>query len=456
MRNAMARPFIRDGFFVLFVLVCLIPYRAQAQEVQVPLSPDSTITTIDAELRNALNLFPDVAGFQQAQLFKLSENEYELVIAYREGAQVLRERRLLTAADVADLRQRVARGLETSDRRVGLNQEGQVGLIASTTVLGLVEGGLLAGAFGVEDEGAVALPLMGGALGFFVPLMATQNAPVTEAEADLTFYGGVQGYVHAVQLATLADGDADGPAVAGLAAVLGAVEGTVGYLTARSSGWSGGHAEMVSLNGVSGNLLGLGLGASLADDANVAAGVSLLGSIAGVYFGHRMGQTERYTQGDARIYVQTGWQAVNLTGSLLAAADADDGRSVAALVTGTGAAGLALGRVLVRNRTFTKGEANLTFLGSVAGSLLGGGVAALSDVDGSGVAVMQALGSAAGFGITYGLFAGDARQRTTLSAAGMDLQLRLEPHFTGQRGGPGAGATGVGPVTPRVTFRASF
>ena len=456
----MIRSLLSTCCTILLLLMLLFPARAQAQEVQVPLSPDSTVTTIDAELRQTLSLFPDVTGFQQAELYRVSENQYELVIEYREGAQVLRERRSLSAEEVEQLRQRVAQQMRATGTRVGLNQEGQVGLTAATTFLGLVEGGLLAGALGAESESAAALPLMGGALGFFIPLLATQNAEVTESEADMTFYGGIQGYAHAAQLTALMGDDPDGQAVAGLAAVLGGVEATAGYLTARNNQWSGGHAEMVSLNGISGNLIGLGLGATLADDAGdnsrIGAGMSLLGSVAGAYFGHRMGRSDRYTQGDARIYFQTGTQAVNLVGSLVAASDVEGGQFVAGLLTTTGVGGLALGHVLIRDRDFTKDEANLVFLGSTAGSLLGGGLAALSDAEGSAVAVMQALGSATGFGITYSLFGSEARQRTSISAAGMDVKLRLEPHVNTPIGADRSAGSLSNRVVPKLTLRASF
>lgn len=455
----------RSGLVLCFALVLLIPgllipLTAQAQEAQVPLSPDSTVTSIDAELRRTLELFPEADGFQRAQLYQVGPTTYELVIEYRPAGQILRERRTLTADEVEQLRQRVAAQLRATNTRVGLNQEGQVGLIASTTFLGLVEGSLLAGALDTDSESVAALPLMGGAMGFFAPLLVTQNATVTEAEADLTFYGGIQGYAHAAQLAAFASRDPDGPAVSALAAVLGAAESTAGYLTARNNGWSGGHAEMTSFTGISGNLLGLGLGATLVgestEDASrqVIAGLSFLGSFSGAYLGHRMGRTNRYTQGDARIYFQTGLQAVNLMGSLLVNTDVE-GTGAGALITAAGAGGLALGRRLVRGRTFSKSEANLTFLGSVAGSLLGGGLAALSDADGASVALLQGLGSGLGFGITYGLFADDARRRTAPSTAGIDLEMRLEPHLDTP---VGRGRTGGlhEQVIPKVTLRATF
>ncbi|WP_022834707.1 hypothetical protein [Salisaeta longa] len=434
---------------------------AVAQEVQVPLSPDSTVTTIDAELRNALGLFPDVSGFQRARLFRTGPGTYELVVEYRTGGQMLRQRRPLTAAEVEQLRQRVASQLQAANIRVGLNQEGRVGLVASTTFLGLVEGSLLVGALEAESDAAAALPLMGGALGFFIPLLATQNASVSEAESDLTFYGGVQGYAHAVQLAELVSKDPDGSSVAGLAALFGAVEGTAGYLAATRNGWSGGHAEMISLTGISGNLLGLGLGTALAgetDDGAVSrtiAASSLISSLAGAYIGHRMGCTGRYTQGDARIYLQTGVQAANFIGSLAAATGMEDRRGVAALITGAGVGGLALGRSLVQERNFSKGEANLIFLGSVAGSLLGGGLAAVSDANGSAVALMQAVGSGLGFGITYGLFSDSARRRESSSSAGINVEMRITPHIEApvrQSRMTFSSAT----VLPKFTLRASF
>ena len=430
-----------------------------AQDVQVPLDRDSTLYVLDADLRQELGLFPEASGFQEARLYQADEADYELAIRYEQDGRVLRERRSLAPAEVEDLRAQITKGLATTKRLPPGAQEGRYGLVAATTFHGLIEGGLLAGTFDAEGSGAATLSLLGGAMGFFVPLFATQNTPVSEAEADMVFYGGLQGYAHAVQvMGVLAGEDLPGRGTAGLAALGGALEATVGYRIARRNNWSAGHAEMVAANGIGGNLVGLGIGGALVgeepdfDEATrVIAGASLLGSIGGAYLGHRMGRTDRYTEGDARVYAQSALQSANLMGSFLSLQDDLSPRGTALLLSGSGVGGAVLGRYLVRGRDFTGTQGSLVALGSVAGSLLGLAVTSGGET-GDAAAVVQALGSAAGFGITYAVLEGEARRQAARGSSSLKLDLNVGPTMARTAGPAGTQRE----IVPRVTLTASF
>jgi hypothetical protein len=446
----------------LSLALVLLVSSAQAQQQQVPLDRDSTVYAIDAELREELGLFLEVEGFQEAVLFQVADEAYELVIQSRVDQRTLREERTLTSQEVADLRERVTRRLAETGTRVNLNQEGRYGLLASTTYLSLLEGGLLSAAFGLDGGGAGAMTLMGGAAGFFVPLLATRNTPVTEAEADMTFYGGIQGFVHGLQFYSLAsgdDGEGNGRLAAGLSAALGAGESVLAYSIARRNNWSGGHAEMTSSTGLSGNLVGLGLAQGLAASEvspRLASGLSLAGSVAGALIGHRMGRSDTYTQGDARIYLLSGLQAANVVGSVLVAAEVDGEQGPALAITAAGVAGLAGGGLLVRDRDFTKSQGNIVALGTVAGSLFGGGVAAAAEAEGAGVALLQAVGSLTGSILTYSIFAGEAEQRARRSSAGLTLDLNVAPSMASGSGPRGELVRLADRIVPQVTLRARF
>lgn len=430
-----------------------------AQDVQVPLDRDSTLYVLDADLRQDLGLFPEVSGFQEARLYRAGDAEYELVIRYEQDGRVLRERRSLPPAEVQDLRAQITKGLATTERLPPGAQEGRYGLIAATTFHGLIEGGLLAGAFDAEGSEAATLTLLGGAMGFFVPLLATQNTPVSEAEADMVFYGGLQGYAHAVQvMGVLAGEDLPGRGTAGLAALGGILEGAIGYRIAHHNDWGAGHAEMVTTNGIGGNLVGLGIGGAIVGEdpdfeeaSRVVAGASLLGSIGGAYLGHRMGRTTRYTEGDARIYAQSALQGANLMGSFLSLQDDLSPRGTALLLSGSAVGGAVLGRYLVRDRDFTGTQGSLVTLGSVAGSLLGLAVTAGGDA-GEVAPMVQALGSAAGFGITYAVLEGEARRQATRGPSSLNLDLNVGPAMARTSGRAGMERE----VVPRVTLTASF
>ena len=276
-------------------------------------------------------------------------------------------------------------------------------------------------------------PLLAGAAGFFGPFFAMQDRPISEASGTLTGFGGLQGYAHGAQVAALfGDDDVDGQLTAGFMAVAGAAEATVGYHIGSTRGWSPGMAEMVAYNGVAGNLLGFGVGVTASGDESAArsiAGASLVGSALGGFVGHRMGRTNTYTRGDARLYSQTGLLAAQLAISATLVGDVDDARGIGGLLTGAGLVGLGTGAALVRERDFSTYASNLITLGNYAGSLLGAGLATVADGSSDAVTVMQALGAVAGFGITYRVFAPDAR-RAAMSNANASLRLRVMPSLT--------------------------
>lgn len=445
---------------------------AHAQEVQVPLDADSTLYTLNAEVEQELNLFPEVTGFQEAVLYRQSDGAYELVIQYREENQTLRQRRTLTAAEVETLRRRITEALQTSGSRVNLNQEGRTDLLTATTLLGIAEGGLVAGALAGEDDGSLvaALPLLGGGLGFFIPLAASQNAPVTEGAAALTGYGGLQGYGHAVQLVGLVGGDdVDGRSTSGFAALMGATEAAFGYRIGSRQGWSGGTAEMIAYTGTFGNLIGLGTGLLLVgaeddvegafdtgDRVRVISGLSLLGSIGGMWTGHRLAQSTRYTEGDARTYLNAGLLGTQIGGSILFLTDSpsESPRFVAGTLTASALGGLAAGTVLLRDRDFTKSEGNLIALGTYAGGLIGSALAAVGETEEEGAFVLSTLGSALGFGISIGLFSADAERRASTATSALDL--RITPSLQAPQT-PASGASAwTRSVRPGLTLRASF
>lgn len=76
----------------LFVALCLTVWATgpvRVQDVQVPVDRDSTVYTIDPALRDALGLFPEVDGFQGAELYRRPEETYELVVRYRANGVTL-------------------------------------------------------------------------------------------------------------------------------------------------------------------------------------------------------------------------------------------------------------------------------------------------------------------------------------------------------------------------------
>jgi hypothetical protein len=421
----------------------LAPLDAQAQDVQVAFDSTGTRYVLDARARARLGLFPEVDGFIEARLFRTAPDAFELVLLVRRDDRRVRATRVLTAAEVQALRDRVDAALART-RLTTPDQDGRALFLASTTALAITEGGLLIGALDIADGSAAATPLLLGAAGFFVPLLLTRNATVTRAQAVSTLYGGTQGVVHGFQLGVLLRRENSASTGAALGLLLTPAEAALGGVLARRNDWTTGHARMLGYAGLSGNALGLGVAAAASRrDATgrAQAASSLAGSLVGAYAGHRLGRTGRYTSGDARIFFLAGVQAVNLVGSA-AINDDPEARPAATVLTLAGVGGLGLGALLTRRPAFSDRDAGFLWLSSVAGSLLGGGLALAVEASGRPAGVMQAAGAAAGFGITLGLLRGDALEREDpeASAARLRFDVSVTPSFgAGLPGMPSAG-----------------
>lgn len=431
--------------------------------MQVSLDAEGEVEVIDADLRERLGMFAKVEGFREARLFEGSGGAYELVIRYEEAGRLLRERRALSGEEVRALRERVSRRLARSRARPGDRAQlegGRYRFLTATTLLGAAEVPLFVTAAGAaeDDEGEtlLAATLLGATGGFFVPLLLTREASVTEAEATLTGYGGLQGLGHGLALSTLATGDdLSERGTAAAAALLGAAEATAGFLFARRRGMRGGTAETMAISGLYGAGLGLGLSTLVVGDGSNSAEAAerrvyalggLAGSALGAYGGYRLGRAADYTQGDARIFGTAGLVGAQLANTVLLAADGtfdEEARVTAGTIMAGALGGLALGHRLVRRRDFTEGQGNIISLGAYAGSLAGGGASIIVDASAETASVLGALGALGGFLGTYLAYEGEAQP----GPSRLDWNVGVRP---GGRGGP------LGRLTPALDVRLSF
>lgn len=411
-------------------LLLLCAGGARAQEVQVPLDQAGRIETVDARLAQRLGLLADrYPGFREARLFQAPDSSFVLeVTTVREG-RLQRQRVPLSRAEAADLRRQVSERVAARAPAAGMDQGGRSTLLGQTALLGFAfYGPALPYVLGTDDPStATGLYLLTSGASFFVPYLLTQDQPVSRSMATLSGYGASRGIAHGFLLYRLLAGDrdesyviyeggADGydyrdeendeRAAAGTAMALSVAEGIGGYLWARDERFTPGTAVAVSTGGDFGLAGGLALSYLLgADDIGVrsASAFGLAGAGAGVLGGRWIAARRNYTAGDASVIYTTG-----LIGALsgLAAADLANLRG-RGLVTGgmVGAGtGLYLGDRLVRGTDLTLGQASLTALGTTAGALAGLGAGILvggDDVDETIPLVGSALGSVAGFALTY-------------------------------------------------------
>lgn len=307
-----------------------------------------------------------------------------------------------------------------------IDQEGRYKLLATTTLIGALEGAMIPVALGSESDRTISsLTLAGASAGFFVPFMLTMDRPVTEAQATFTLYGGIQGALHGVGLAALLGGDHASPEVT--AAIVGlttAAQSGAGYVLSERLNLSAGTGELLGYGSAYGAWSGILMSLLLFGDAETpvraVAGLGLAGSLGGNYASWLLSQHDNYTQGDARILARTGLLGVQAASTVLVLAENVDPETFALVQYAGTFAGLGAGYFLSRGRDFTRSEANIIFLGSVAGSLFTSAIAFGLNADSDTYAVAQLLGSAAGFGLTYLAFNDDATRRSDIN---MSMQL---------------------------------
>jgi hypothetical protein len=448
----------RKALLLGVVFPALFSLQLLAQEVQVPLDDEARIEVITAEMERRLQLFPDYPTFEEARLYRLAEDSFELIIQYSEAGRSLRTRLPMNTGEVAALRIRVTERLVATRVLTDPFEDGGRVFLTTTTFLGGFYGVLLPAALGVEGEAAyTSMPLLGMAAGFGVPFMLTRGRPISQTEAVMTAYGGIQGAAHGLLVGLLLAGDGlSVQAGSGLALLGSAGQAGLGFAMAQRPDITAGVAESMSSSSLFGAGYGVMLNVLILGDAGfeterALAATLLAGSVGGSYAGYRVALDRNFTQGDARIWSLLGYLGVQTGSTVLLLADAEEvnSRLAAGVLLATTTGGLFLGERLVRNFAFTREQANVISLGTWAGALLGYGLSAAAEMDDRTTTTLGLLGAGAGFALTYGVLVGDAR-----TARG-DLRFSVSPYVPHTGGAIGRRST-LRDVSPMMQVQYRF
>ncbi|MBI4499600.1 MAG: hypothetical protein HY700_00410 [Gemmatimonadetes bacterium] len=477
------------GWHTMLAALVLFAGELRAQEVQVPLDEAGRIQVVTAELARRLGLFGDVDGFREARLFQLPTGDFVLEITATPRGALQRERRPLTTSEAAAFRHDLTERVTARAPSAVLDQGGRTKLLVGATILGL---GYYAPATMValdpdDSQSAVAIYMLTAAGSFIVPFLATKNRALPDAVATMALWGAMRGPIHGLLVSELGDTDSDETKLA-WTVLVGATEAVVAGVAAQSLAMTPGRAELTGAGGD----IGLGSGWSIGyllglndrqrtvtvsqpggnftyrtDDRTLHSAVTLTGVGIGLAGGYLMDRSEEWTRGDATVL-----RNVTLLGSLAGVALGDivhqprlvtetyPGGSVtyyedefsrihaAGALAGT-AAGVAVGRVLVKGRNFTTGQGTLLTLAPLAGGLLGLGLAYLATpertynyVPGGPYRdpndhselylVASALGAGVGFAALYPAMARQARGSTALGNLEFSVNPLAPAHLLGR------------------------
>lgn len=441
---------MRPRTFIAFVALLLAAATPlAAQETQVPLDEEGRVQTADADLARRLGLWVDeYPGFQEARLFRTADSAFVLEITTSRQGQVSRQRVPLTAEQVAALRREVSARVAERAPRAGMDQKGRYLLLGQTTLAGIgFYGWAVPYVLDTNDATSTGLYLITAGASFFLPFALTQNQPVSYGMANLSRYGITRGAAHGLLLHNLfLEGkDEDPGTVCGVDycsvvdsgdddrrraafALLGSVaEGVAGYAWARGERMSAGTANTIGLGGDFGMLWGLGaayLGGTDDIGTRSTAAIALPAAALGLVAGHSLAAHRDYVWGDADLLYTAGLLGAYTGGAAVALLDDDAERGITAAAMLGSAAGLYLADRLVAETDFTVGQSTLNRLGTLAGALTGASIGVMADDEKVALAG-SALGAVAGFGITYGMLAPQAKsQRGEAISA---LRVRLAP-----------------------------
>lgn len=413
-------------------LVCLFVMVAGAQEIQIPFDLAGTITDLDRELEQQLNIFPEYKTFQYARLFQLMDSTFVLEIYYLPKQTLTKDRIPLSVESLTELRSRVTETLHAQRSQV-LNQEGRTKFLAGTMTLALGYYGW-AVPFSLQVNNgklALAMYMLTSGAGFYIPYSATQNYPVSDAAATFGLYGATRGILHGWMLANLitnAPSDEGGVATGMLTSV---AETVYGFKRAITSRMTAGTAETIGTCGD----FGIGLGAGMAhlagffndDNSQAAAGTLLLGTGIGFASGHWLARQQDYTRGDAFVLSASGLLGAYFPLFLVDMIKPDNEKAYTLASVIGGVTGLGMGNLLVQGRDFSTAQGNYIRLSEIAGGLLGLGLAYLISSEENDNSTLYLTSSAAGATTGFWLMYRANARKAFVSRKGFSMNLQVMP-----------------------------
>ncbi len=393
--------------YLLFSLCASVPMSAQI-ETQVPFDDAGNILVITKEVNDRLAIFDTPSSFNEARLFQTTDSTFVLEVLRMAGANLERERKQLTLADVKALRIRVQSAVPTSGVET-LDQRGRSSLLWGSTLWSLLYYGSAASyVFSSENnfEPSAATYLIAGGVGFLLPALLTNNANVTEGAASLALGGMFQGAMHGWLIGGLVAGEDLGPKTGfGLSILAGVSETVVGYVVGSNTGIKEGKAGVINTTEfysmVCGGLLGLtilGPSFSANEGIRLSSGLALAGAAGGIILGNIISNNQYFSATDATVYGTSGLLGLTLPYAVMVALldGKIDGRIVSGLgIVGT-AGGLLLGNELVKGLNYRGEDGTIVVLGTIAGALIGIGVGVLAEDSRVG-AIAAWAGAAGGF-----------------------------------------------------------
>ena len=372
-----------------------MPLRAQVVETPVPFDSAGKIRVLTPPLVSRFSLapppWPVTGDFTEARLYTSSGGGTVLVVVRRNGVV---ERYASPLLDAAALQASVDAALVRTGAFVAEDAGENVrrAFARNQMILGALLYGPGMAALANDGKTGTVLYLLGAGGTFFAVSALSRNMHVTRAQNHLSTDGALRGFAMANALLYAAAGDfPDRKTVSGIG-LAGSVLGSIGgFQRGRRLSDAEAHASTTASTLAALTTFGL-LGTvdaleSQSSERGVAAALVATG-LGGYFAGPAYPRRSRYTitAGDVKIL----WVGATL-GAAVALTPFVDASPEPNVVYAVGTAGLLAGTALthstwVRSYDHTMGDVFQTWLGTIAGGLLGGALVIVAEPDEGAVA----------------------------------------------------------------------
>jgi len=316
--------------------------------------------------------------------------------------------------------------------------------------------------------------LLTGAAGFFVPFGLTLNSPISWGEANLFFAGAFNGAWHAQLFLTMVKYVEDinnfnlQPRAA-VTVAFGVAEAAGGLLWAGLTGMTAGEAHSIIVGSNIGSGIGVSIGTIFVASSStfdwlslqVPCALALAGTAGGAVAGAFVGPWLHLTWGDAELLQLSAALGAYVTVPFVSWAGGDSRAYSGLGILGT-AGGLVGGYYVLQameGSHLALGQAVLIDLGTLAGALVGAGVAlVLGGFNDARIGLTSTMvGAVGGYAVSYVAMRGQAQQG--MKKAGANMQMMLNPGALAELAMPRAAANALRPSQPPppvVSFLGSF
>lgn len=374
---------------LLIISSILINTQTYAQERQIRFFSEHNIDVVTKDIAEKYSLYPDIDGFQRAELFQINDSLFAIEIIFRNDEDTYRTRTQLTSEELSQLRNNLSTLIRNYNQSV-INQEGRAMLMVGNTLMGLsyyaVAPTIIVSNKISGNKLPIATYMFTAATSYFLPYYITQNKSVTMAQASMSFHGQSRGLLYGLGLSNListytssydySDEYWEKYQKNQHFTLLSTLSGGVGfglgsYYLAKHQNMSIGQASVHQL----GIDYGLLQGVSYIEMFNISnkkniwgtvLGTGVVWGIAGNYFANQ----RDYSVGDAIMIRNTIFLGATLPLPIVALYDGNFNNYLYAGIGGS-LLGIAYSKLLLEKRSYTSGDALLVSLGKISGLLLG-------------------------------------------------------------------------------------